>query len=190
MKGYRFLLISSVALLFLSSCTERHQTLNMPNIPTAHQIENADIFVETHSKSQHFQGGTDAQNLDLAMIRLGENNETERLVLDSYKQSNATHTPSIKAKKSGRYQMHYNASQHRIITTLHGYSALSALDENGVKRFPSSRYIKEIVLLANPAPERYTFAIVLKRYAAVNIFELHDPARIVIDIKEASHLRR
>jgi len=162
----------------------------MPDIPAAHQIEDADIFVESPVKSQNFQGGTDAQNLDLAMIRLGENNETERLVLDSYKRSNATHTPSIKAKKSGRYQMSYSPSQHRITATLHGYNALSALNKNEVKRFPASRYIQEIILLSHPDPERYTFAIVLKRDAAVNIFELQDPARIVIDIKDTSHLRR
>ena len=190
MKGYSFSLLSTVLLLCLSGCAERNQTLNMPNIPAAHHIEDADIFVESSSKSQIFQGGTDAQDLDLAMIRLGEDNQTERLVLDSYKQNSATQTPSVKAKRSGKYKISYTPSQQRITATLHGYRALSALGNSGIKQFPSSRYIKEVTLLKHPAPQSYTVSIILKEDATVNIFELQDPARIVIDVKEASHLRR
>ena len=190
MKGYSFSLLLTVLLLCLSGCAERNRTLNMPNIPAAHHIEDADIFVESSSKSQIFQGGRDAQDLDLAMIRLGEDNQTERLVLDSYKQNSATQTPSIKAKRSGRYKISYTPSKQRITATLHGYRALSALGNSGIKQFPSSRYIKEVTLLKHPAPQSYTVSIILKEDATVNIFELQDPARIVIDVKEASHLRR
>ena len=158
--------LTTTLFLFLTGCHEREV-----NTPVAHKLQ-----------TLHFQGGTKAADLDLGEIRFGQEGDTERLVLDSYRH---TLSSGAKAKASGIYQISYIPYEHRMVGKITGYHHFSALLSKGFKKFAESNYIEKIKLLAHSAPDTYTFEILFKKEVTPTIFDLQNPARIVIDLKEA-----
>lgn len=157
--------LTAMSLLYLSGCHE--QEIGAP---------------DAKAPIRHFQGGAKASDLDLGRIRFGKEGKMERLVFDSFKH---TLSSGIKAKQSGSYRITHAPSTHRLVGKLSGYRAFSALASKRSLSFKNSRFIKKITLLAHPDPESYTFEILFRQAVSVNVFSLQNPARIVIDIKEA-----
>ena len=134
------------------------------------------------SASQAFTGGTVSDGLDIGTIRLGLNNGTTRLVFDSYKWDMNVKTPTVKAENSGHYDFKYDAQNKRITAVISGYRGFSALNATKPRFFRTSNMVEKIYLETYLDDSGYKFTIQLKQNAQVNIFELKEPARIIVDI--------
>jgi len=130
--------------------------------------------------AQIFKGGVASNNLDLRAIRFGKTAQRERLVFDSFLAGSAR-----RAFNSGTYLFKYDRQNHRIIGAVTGYQAVSAFNRQKLT-FAKSQYIGGIRLV-DRTPYATKFAILLRSDADVNIFELKNPGKIVVDITPATN---
>jgi len=139
---------------------------------------------DTKSSTMHqtFTGGTVTDGLDMGTIRLGLNEGKTRLVFDSYTWDMHVKTPQIKAKHSGHYDFKYDAKNRRITAVVSGYRGFSALNATKPRLFSTSDMVEKIYLETYLDDSGYKFTIQLNQDAQVNIFELKEPARIIVDI--------
>lgn len=155
------------------------KTFNEPTLPTP--VPLLDTKPST-STSQTFTGGTVTDGLDMGTIRLGLNNGTTRLVFDSYKWDINAKKTTVKAENSGHYDFKYDAQNKRIIAVVSGYRGFSALNATKPRIFRTSNMVEKIYLETYLDDSGYKFTIQLQQNAQINIFELKDPARIIVDI--------
>lgn len=138
--------------------------------------------IHSTTKNQIFTGGTVTDGLDMGTIRLGLNNDTTRLVFDSYEWNTHAKTPHIKAMNSGHYDFKYDAKNRRITAVVSGYRGFSALNATKPRFFKTSNMVEKIYLETYLDDSGYKFTIQLQQNAQVNIFELKEPARIIVDM--------
>jgi len=166
----------------LSGCKER------PSLPQKQQPQyrnpiQTDLAIDMGNRAnKRFDGGVTSEGLDLGMIRLGKHGNTERLVFDSYKQDSKSETPSVHATHSGKYHFIYAPKKKLLVGTINGYKGFTALTDNKIRRFDKSDTIDSVRLLDTAKENSYKFAIILKHPADVKVFDLTNPARIVVDI--------
>ena len=129
----------------------------------------------THTLKQTFTGGKRSDGLDIKTIRSSQNEARTRLVFDTY-------ASATKATQSGNYTFSYNPSKKQIIAVINGYRKFSALLPKKIRTFPSNSIIKNIKMEDYKDDSGFKFSINLNTSAAVNVFELKSPARIVVDI--------
>jgi len=121
---------------------------------------------------QIFTGGIITDGLDMKTIRASQNQERTRLVFDSYRFSE-------KASQSGKYIFTYTPSKKQITAVINGYRKISALNN---RTFSKTNIVRNITKEKYLDDSGFKFNINLKRPASVNVFELKEPARIVVDI--------
>jgi hypothetical protein len=159
------------------------KTFTERTLPTQISTPTSLQNIKPHTtKSQTFTGGTVTDGLDIGTIRLGLNNGTTRLVFDSYKWNMNVKTPTKKAKSSGHYNFKYDAKNRRITAVISGYRGFSALNATKPRFFRTSNMVEKIYLETYLDDSGYKFSIQLNQDAQVNVFELKEPARIIVDI--------
>ncbi len=129
-----------------------------------------------------FSGGTPIDGLDIGMVRLGQSHYYTRLIFDSYKWEGYAQTPIEKVNDSGTYLFTYEPSKKRIVGILDGYQAFSALVGDHSDLYKGNTMVKTIHIDEYLDKSGFKFTIELKQEAQVNVYELHNPARIVIDL--------
>ena len=155
------------------------KTFNEPTLPTPVPL----LDTKPHTaKSQTFTGGTGTDGLDMGTIRLGLNEAKTRLVFDSYKWDMNLKTPTKKVKSSGHYDFKHDAKSRRITAVVSGYRGFSALNATKPRFFNNSDMVEKIYLETYLDDSGYKFTIQLQQNAQVNVFELKEPARIIVDI--------
>ncbi len=140
----------------------------MQEIPILEEEQPAPSMAHhTQRKEENLQ---ESHRLDIAHIRVSHANNHTRVVLDTF-------ADGAKSKAAGRYS--YKKADSGLMLQLLGYSSVSALSYNHVKSYPQSKVLKSIALQKDPLALHFK----LKDGAKVNIFELKEPGRIVIDIR-------
>jgi hypothetical protein len=130
---------------------------------------------------QGFSGGMISGNLDMGNIRLEKNPQYTRLIFESYnyEEDKASTKP---ARYSGIYTASYREETHAIDLSINGYRSFSALEGKEKKIYKEDSIIQDIEIKKSSEDHHSHFIITLKQGAKINVFELHNPARIIIDI--------
>ncbi len=119
-----------------------------------------------------YDGGTLGNGFDIKNIRKGRHNGYLRLVFDVYEEANPAYSV-------GRYRGTYNVYTNKISITLEGYRKFSA----ALPSFSSNENIEKIFVEKSLEEQGFNVYIKLLDEAKVKIFDLSNPARLVIDIK-------
>lgn len=113
-------------------------------------------------------------------LRRAANAGYERIVLDVSGNHNGE---AVAISRPPYYQVAVTPDEKRIIFTLWGKPKLM-LDAKKVKAaFAKSNIVNDVELFPVLDDESWTFLFELKSPAAVEVFELGDPVRIIIDLK-------
>jgi len=129
--------------------------------------ENAEV------SSQHFEGGTVTDGLNIKSIRKAEHDSYVRLVFDSDGVNN-------KAPKVGSYKVDYDPSKKRVAVVLNGYRAFTAK----FPTFNNSGIVEKIDFAKYLDDSGYKFYINLRENTKIKVFALESPARLVIDVQK------
>ena len=119
--------------------------------------------------TQHFEGGTVTDGLDIKSIRKAEHEHYERVVFDS-----------DGSNKLGSYEVDYNPSENFVRVVLNGYRTFSA-------KFPifeHSIIVEKIEFAKYLDDSGYKIHINLKEHTKIKVLALDSPARLVIDIQK------
>jgi hypothetical protein len=119
-----------------------------------------------------FSGGTIQDGLEVKEIRQGRHEGYTRLVFDVY--ANEKQAYSV-----GNYNVQYHVHHDNIEVVINGYRKFSATMPN----FSQSSGIEKIYLGTYLDDSGFKFHIKLQNKAKVRVFDLKQPARLVIDIK-------
>ena len=163
-------LLTFLFLFFITGCNERQaESLQVP-LPTIEVETTIPLVAEV----KQFKGGRITDGLDMKNIRLGKDETHTRLVFDSYNTQGSSNF-------SGHYTFTYDPKYQRIVAIIHGYRKFSALKDTKVRYYTNS-IVQSVSLNPYKDDSAFKFTIQLKQDAQVNIFELKEPGRIVVDI--------
>lgn len=124
------------------------------------------------------QGGELTDGRDLRNIRWGKHQGFERIVLDIYEGGYSEKGPPVSIPCP--YTISYEHYPFRFVVELNGIRARNA--RFGL--FKGSDLVQETYQIPYLDDSGLMFSIALKKPVEYRIFELHNPARIVIDIRE------
>jgi len=175
-------------LIFLISCETGYKiesnstqdngvSFDIEKKPTKSYVEYKEPL-EFESFDKNFSGGIDSDNLDIGAIRVSQNQGSTRLVFDIYKWNQTNEYLGKKVNAVGSYNFSYSTPKALITATLEGYRAFSA----ELPKFNKDSLIEEIYIDEYLNDSGLRFNIKLKYDAKVNVFNLKNPARIVVDI--------
>lgn len=122
-------------------------------------------------------GGEITDGRDLRDIRWGKHDQFERLVLDIYEGSYLDKGPAV--PYPCHFEISYEYYPFRFTVLLQGIRARNA--QYG--RIEGSALIKEVYMLPYLDDSGIMFGIALNGPVEYEIFELHNPARIIIDLR-------
>jgi len=129
------------------------------------------------SQAGVIQGGEITDGRDLRSIRWGRHPDFERIVLDIYKGAYQEKGPP--ARVPCFFQVEYQYYPFRLTITLRGIRARHAQ----LGEFPGSELIHQAYMLPFLDDSGFKLALALEGAVEYEVFELHDPARIVIDVR-------
>ncbi len=130
------------------------------------------------AEPQAVQGGEITDGRDLRRIRWGRHPDFERVVLDIYEGAYDEKGPAVSIPCY--FVVEYEYYPFRFIVTLGGIRAINA--ELG--EVPQSSLIRETYSLPYLDDSGFKLALALNRPVEYEVFELHEPGRIVIDLRE------
>jgi hypothetical protein len=136
----------------------------------------------TYVNVKSFSGGSPVNGLDIGLVRLGQSSHYTRLIFDSYKWEGYAQLPVEKVNDSGTYIFTYEPKNKRIVGILDGYQAFSALVGDHTDLYEGNTMIKTIHIDEYLDKSGFKFTIELKQDAKIRVYELHNPARIIIDL--------
>lgn len=113
-------------------------------------------------------------------IRHAKNSDYERLVIDIDTGHPAETTPIAHAPY---YQVAITPDEKRLVVTLYGKPKLSFNAKKVAEAFKRSAKVQKINLLPLLDDESWTFSFDMKSGHPVEVFELSNPIRIILDIK-------
>ncbi|MBM4275236.1 MAG: hypothetical protein FJ134_12355 [Deltaproteobacteria bacterium] len=129
-------------------------------------------------------GGQRTDGKDLFNITFGKHDDFERLVLDIHEWVTDENLLSKgKAPPTDipcSFEVYYEEYPFRLVFDLEGVREMSATFPN----ISASNYISNIYELFAHSWGNVRFAVTLKKPINYEVFELHNPAKIVADIKE------
>jgi len=178
------LLLSFVALLLLVACETGHKWDNNESINFSykHKPKASYIPIDKEPLSKNYNINDNEEEiengLDIGTIRISETKNHTRLVFDSYKWNDTTEHLGDKVNKVGSYTFDYDPDKLLITVVLHGYRAFSA----ELPKFSSKSIVDKIYLDKYLDDNGYKFYIKLRYDSKVKLFDLKNPARIVVDI--------
>lgn len=128
---------------------------------------------QIQSSSQHFEGGTLTDGLDIKSIRKANHDNYVRLVFDS----DGIHD---KAPKIGSYKVDYDPSKNLITVVFGAYRAFSAT----FPTFENSSIIEKMGFAKYLEDNGYKIEINLRENTKIKVMPLSSPARLVIDVQK------
>ena len=140
------------------------------------------LMSKIHLPKENFSGGGIVDGLDMSTIRIGKSPDYTSIILDSYKYEGKNVLPSKKSPSSGTYLFTYEPSKHRIVGLIDGYKAFSALQSDQRQLFSDSKIVKNMSVLKRMGSDGIKFVITLRKNVRVNIFDVKNPGRIIINL--------
>lgn len=135
--------------------------------------------------SGSFEGGEVTDGLDVGDMKWMKHGKYERIILYIYKWGSHDKSEGIEpVDVPGYFKISSGKTHKKLNVALGGYRAFTAK----LPRFEKSNLIRDITL---PTGEQlatgsgYSFVIGFKIPVQFEVFELHSPARIVIDFKRS-----
>ncbi len=114
-------------------------------------------------------------------IRRAKNGDLERIVLDLEGSINGE--PSA-IGRSPYYQVAVNKEEGRVVVTIWGKPRLQFEPAKVMKGFQKSALISSIEMLPKLESDSWTFVLGFKDSRSIEVFELADPVRIILDVKQ------
>ena len=174
---------------YIPSIDERQiLTPPTPSPSRKYNTKPKDIAVDTIIDTQvakpreSFSGGGIVSGLDMATIRIGKSSDYTSIIFDSYQFEGKETLPTKKASTSGTYLFTYEPSKKRIIGLIDGYAAFSALLNNQRELFSDNEIVKNIYVLKHLGNDGIKFVIKLRKNVRVNIFDVKNPGRIIVNL--------
>ena len=121
-------------------------------------------------------------NLDMANIRIGKSSDYTTLIFDSYVWGGYNTASTQEASSSGAYEFKYEPENNRIVASIQGYSAFSALLGDQSKLFSQSDVIKNIYIDRYIGEGNIQFIIDLKKKVKITVLDVQDPGRIIVTL--------
>ena len=140
------------------------------------------LMTKIHLPKENFSGGGIVDGLDISTIRIGKSPDYTSIILDSYKYEGKNVLPSKKSPSSGPYLFTYEPSKHRIVGIIDGYKDFSALQSDQRQLFSDSKIVKNMSFLKRMGSDGIKFVITLRKNVRVNIFDVKNPGRIIINL--------
>lgn len=172
-------IISPAALILFSMgwvSVTHAQTLRSDHV---HQAEGKKTNV--YIKDGVFVGGDRAINqVTVKEIRRSVNPAYERLVIDL--EGSRSGEPAA-LNRAPSFHVAVNPDEKRVIVTITGKSKLAFDSKKIVSTFKHSRLIRSIELYPQVEEDSWMFTLNLKTGRPVEVFELTDSARIIIDLR-------
>lgn len=167
--------------LLMSALTPPAQANSVPG-PKPEQV-----YIAEAKKSDHYikegliTGGDGAiQNVALQDLRFSKNAKYERLVLDL----------DVKSVPNGAgiarppfYQVELTPELKRVVVTVFGQVKYALNPARSVKAARASNLIKKIEFLPQVMSDRSSFVLHLKKPIGIEVFELSQPTRVIVDIR-------
>jgi hypothetical protein len=147
---------------------------------TVHRVENKKTKV--YIQDGLFVGGDRAiDQIIVKDIRRAPNVGFERLVID-LDENNANE--SIHVKRPPYFQVAISPDEKRLVFTLWGHPQFAFNSRKVLAAFKRSQVVERITLFPRLEDEMWSFVLELKNgKKAVEVFELSNPVRIIVDIK-------
>lgn len=143
-------------------------------------------FAESRKNNDYLKaglvvGGDRAVNqVNVNDIRRAFNKKYERIVLDL--QGTRDGEP-VAIPRPPYYQVLISPEEKRLVISLWGDPRLGFDAAQVVKEFKKSQVVESVELLPRLEEDKWTFVINLKQAQPVEIFELKDPVRLILDIR-------
>jgi hypothetical protein len=113
-------------------------------------------------------------------IRRGPNKGFERVVVEL---SGNTGGENQNLQRPPYYQVAVSPDENRLAFTIWGSPKVDFDTTKMIKSFKSSAVIQNVSLFPKMEKENWTFVFEMKPGHSVEVFELSNPARIIVDIK-------
>jgi len=156
-------------------------------LPTGSKVAKTRVKkINKYTNTESFSGGSVVDGLDIGLVRLGQSSHYTRLIFDSYQWEGYAQLPIKKVQNSGTYIFTYEPKYKRITAILDGYQAFSALVGNHDDLYVGNNMVRTIHLDEYLDKSGFKFTIELKQEAKIRVYELHNPARIIIDMAPLS----
>jgi len=125
-------------------------------------------------------GDPNTRNFTITDIRRAKNSQFERLVIDLNSESKTVTSNSI---RTPYYQVAVTPREKRLVLTLFGKPKLNFSPIQVQNAFKQSLLVDRLELLPLVDENSWTFAVEMKSDHPIEVFELSNPPRIIIDIK-------
>ncbi|MBU4233778.1 MAG: WG repeat-containing protein [Proteobacteria bacterium] len=132
---------------------------------------------DTYIDSGTVQGGElTADGIDLFSISFAKHDTFERLVFDLHQWNMKGNPPAV---RPSFFLVAYEQYPYRLVFEIEGIRMVNATFPN----FAGSNYINNLHVAGSLGDSGVKYALTLKKPIEFEIYELHQPARIVVDIK-------
>jgi hypothetical protein len=113
-------------------------------------------------------------------IRRAANSGFERIVVDLEGLNNGE---TVGIPRPPYYQIAVSPDERRLVMTLWGRPKLAFDSKKVIAAFKKSVVVQNVVLLPTLEENTWTFAFELKKGQPVEVFELTNPTRVIIDVR-------
>jgi hypothetical protein len=138
---------------------------------------------QTYIKDGLIIGGDQAiQDVVVKDIRRAKNPLFERVVIDL--EGNQAGEPAA-IQRPPYYQVAVTPDEKRLVFTVFGKPKLALDAKKVTAEFKRSQWVQGIQLYPKVERDSWTFALEMKSGQAVEVFELADPVRIIVDIRNS-----
>lgn len=145
------------------------------------------VYLAEGKKSDHYirdgliTGGDQAMNgFVIRDIRRAANQGFERIVIDM-ESGRSGEAPAI--DRPPYYQVSVTPDEKRLVFTLYGKPRLAFDSKKIVAAFKRSAVVDKVLLYPTFDDTFWTFALELKAGRGVEVFELSNPTRVILDIR-------
>ncbi len=176
MKIHAFLIL--IGLVFCTLSAVAHAELRPEKVYVAENRK-----TQTYIKDGLIVGGDQAiQDVIVKDIRRAKNPLFERIVIDL--EGNQGGEPAV-IQRPPYYQVAVTPDEKRLIFTVFGKPKLQLDAKKIDAEFKHSQWVQGIQLYPKVEKDSWTFALEMKSGQAVEVFELADPVRIIVDIRNS-----
>jgi hypothetical protein len=174
--------MESVWITFVLACTVLTQ------LPSAFgEIRPEKVFVADSKKTKAYirdgliVGGDRAiDDVVVKDIRRAKNPDFERIVIDLEGTQNGKATG---IQRPPYYQFAVTPDERRLVVTIWGRPKLNFNSKKVVAAFKKSSVIQKVMLFPKLEDQSWTFVFELKSDSPVEVFELSNPVRVIVDIQ-------
>ncbi|MGZ3696898.1 MAG: hypothetical protein ACXWP5_02295 [Bdellovibrionota bacterium] len=173
----------AIALVLISAATGASVAWGAPDL-RAEKVHAADSKKNKfYIRDGLFVGGDRAvDDVTVKDIRHATNQGFERIVIDL--QGNRDGEPTA-ISRPPYYQVSVTPDERRMVFTLWGKPKLGFNARKVLAGFRKSSAIEKVELLPHLEENSWTFVLELKGVHPVEVFELGDPVRVILDVQTA-----